>query len=243
MKINFKNLIKYLIYFQETYLNDSKEINISINEIKKEYQCINHRYKTRIISRIPLIIYIDKFLNSYELQHLIQLATPLFQQSTIYDENGKLIKNNTHRTSSTASIQRHETPIVQCIEERFVQFQGNIDIEQLEPLQVVKYTSDQEYKPHYDWFSHVDTIERSGQRITTFFTYLYSNCLQGETEFLNIRFDKSLHGKFCDILICDKNSSQFGLRFRPLPGNSIFWFNINEQGKGDPLTYHAENWS
>ncbi|UJR17517.1 hypothetical protein I4U23_004412 [Adineta vaga] len=159
--------------------------------------------------------------------------------STIYDNDGKLISNDDYRTSATASIERHETPVVKCIEERFARFQGNIDIDHLEPLQVVKYTSDQEFKPHYDWFSQDDLVRSSGQRITTFFTYLYANCSQGETEFLKIRFNKSAHGNFCDILICDEKSHKFGLRFRPIPGNSIFWYNVNEQGKGDPLTHHA----
>ena len=61
----------------------------------------------------------------------------------------------------------------------------------------------------------------------------------GETEFLHVPFNESLHGRFCDILTCDENSSQSGIRFRPIPGNSIFWYNLNELGKGDNLTYHA----
>ncbi len=48
------------------------------------------------------------------------------------------------RTSSSAFISRHQTPIIECIERRFAQFQGDVDIECVEPLQVVKYTSDQQ---------------------------------------------------------------------------------------------------
>ncbi|CAF1591576.1 unnamed protein product [Adineta ricciae] len=202
-----------------------------------ERKCSDHRYKIRIIQRTPLIVYIEKFLLPYEIRHLIELAKPLFSQSTIY-ENGKFVRNP-HRTSWTADIERHETPVVKCIEERFAHFQGNLDLEYVEPLQVVKYTSDQEYKPHYDWFPEGDLHKFGSQRVATFFTYLYANCSQGETEFLKIRFEKSIHTKFCDILVCDEKTSQLGLRFRPLVGNSIFWYNVNEQGKGDPLTFHA----
>ncbi|UJR11395.1 hypothetical protein I4U23_015575 [Adineta vaga] len=209
-----------------------EEKTIPVNE------CPDHQYKIQIITRNPLIIYIDKFLTQNEIKHLIELAEPLFKQSGVYDNHGKLIQNN-YRTSWTADLERQETPIVKCIEQRFAQLQGNIDVEYLEPLQIVKYTSEQEFKPHFDWFSQADVLKNNGQRITTFFTYLYSNCSYGETEFVHIRFDKVLHKKFCQILICDDKSSQMGLRFRPLPGNSIFWFNVNEQGKGDYLTYHA----
>ena len=61
----------------------------------------------------------------------------------------------------------------------------------------------------------------------------------GETEFIGIRFNKSLHERFCDILICDEESTEFGIRFRPLTGNSVFWYNMDEYGEVDYLTYHA----
>lgn len=71
-------------------------------------------------------------------------SEPLFQQSVLYDDHGKLTLNNNFRTSSTADLERHETPLVECLERRFAQFQGGIDVENLEPLQVVRYTSGQE---------------------------------------------------------------------------------------------------
>ena len=76
-----------------------------------------------------------------------------------------------------------------------------------------------------------------GQRVTTFFTYLHANCTMGETEFLNVKFDPSFHSRFCQILICDDLSIHHGIRFRPIPGNSIFWYNINEYGYGDNSSY------
>jgi len=48
------------------------------------------------------------------------------------------------RTSTSAFIPRHHTPIIECIERRFAKFQGDVDIENIEPLQVVKYISDQQ---------------------------------------------------------------------------------------------------
>jgi len=78
-----------------------------------------------------------------------------------------------------------------------------------------------------------------GQRITTFFTYLYANCSMGETEFVNVKFNYALHSQFCQFLICDEIAENRGIRFRPIPGNSIFWFNMNEDGHVDNSSFHA----
>jgi prolyl 4-hydroxylase len=78
-----------------------------------------------------------------------------------------------------------------------------------------------------------------GQRLSTIFTYLQANCSMGETEFINIKFSFSLHSQFCKFLICDETAAFHGIRFRPIPGNSIFWFNIDENGYGDNATFHA----
>ena len=62
----------------------------------------------------------------------------------VYDDHGQGSQNNKHRTSLTATIQRQQTFLVKCIEQRFAHFQGNIDLHFLEPLQLVKYTNDQQ---------------------------------------------------------------------------------------------------
>ena len=61
----------------------------------------------------------------------------------------------------------------------------------------------------------------------------------GETEFVDIPFNQSLHQQFCDILVCDEHSSKHGIRFRPISGNSVFWYNMDENGQVDQLTFHA----
>ena len=61
----------------------------------------------------------------------------------VYEENGTYSVNDV-RTSTSAYLKRHQTPVVECIERRFAQFEGDVDIACLEPLQVVKYASDQQ---------------------------------------------------------------------------------------------------
>ena len=61
----------------------------------------------------------------------------------------------------------------------------------------------------------------------------------GETEFVDIKLNKTSHERFCDVLVCDHRSEKHGIRFRPISGNSIFWFNLDELGQPDYMTYHA----
>lgn len=51
-----------------------------------------------------------------------------------------------YRTSTSAYIHRHQTYIVKCLEQRFAQFQGGIDVQNMEPFQVVKYIDNQQVK-------------------------------------------------------------------------------------------------
>ncbi len=61
----------------------------------------------------------------------------------IYNPNGTSSFDE-RRTSSSTYINRHQTSIVKCLEQRFARFQGDIDLKCMEPFQIVKYTNDQQ---------------------------------------------------------------------------------------------------
>ncbi|CAF2609210.1 unnamed protein product [Rotaria sp. Silwood2] len=86
---------------------------------------------------------------------------------------------------------------------------------------------------------HYHQIINGGQRTTTFFTYLYANCSMGETEFINIKFNFSLHSRFSNILSCDDIAPYRGIRFQPILGNSIFWFIITKNEHADNASFHV----
>lgn len=67
----------------------------------------------------------------------------MFVRSQTVQSNGSTAASD-YRTSNTAYLGRSSTPIVKCIEQRFAQFQGNIDLLRLEPLQVVRYEPNQQ---------------------------------------------------------------------------------------------------
>ncbi|CAF1160268.1 unnamed protein product [Adineta ricciae] len=227
-------------YLRQQTIKDIKDQNSSVNYdlSKYEYECPHHRYVTRIIERKPLIIYIENFLTRNEIEHLAQLAEPLFNPSKIFNAEGVRTYDD-YRTSTSANLRRQHTPVVKCLEHRFAKFQGNIDVRRIERFQVVKYIPGQQFQPHYDWFWQPEPMKNGGQRLTTFVTYLQANCSQGETEFLEIRFNETLHKHLCDILYCDEKSASSGLRFRPIPGNTVFWSNVDKKGLPDHKTYHA----
>ncbi|CAF1055588.1 unnamed protein product [Rotaria sp. Silwood1] len=128
----------------------------------------------------------------------------MFVRSAIVRTNGSSFIDDHSRTSTTAYLRCSQTSVIKCIEQRFAQFQGNINPLRLELLQVVKYEHNQELKPHINWFYHAN---------------------QMINEFINIKFNFSLHSRFCNILLCNDIAPYRGIRFRPIPGNSIFWSN------------------
>ena len=68
---------------------------------------------------------------------------PHFVHSAVVHIDGSSLVNDSYRPFSTAYLRRRQTAVVRCIEQRFAQFQGDIDSLRLEPLQIVKYESHQ----------------------------------------------------------------------------------------------------
>ena len=76
LKLFIKYLNEIIHYLEEkTIEGDSKDIQEDFIEKKEEEQCVDHRYKIRLIERSPLIIYIENFLQKSEIDHLIELGS------------------------------------------------------------------------------------------------------------------------------------------------------------------------
>lgn len=63
---------KHTETIQPQLKGDHGEKKVNSNRNKEE--CPKHSYRTRIIHRNPLIIYIENFLTKNEVNHLIELA-------------------------------------------------------------------------------------------------------------------------------------------------------------------------
>ncbi len=127
-------LILFIIY----YSNSENYLNLNLNSIPHE--------------NIPIKI-IDNFISESECDQLINLASNRFEKSRVFVENNDRIIDIDSRTSSNTYFIRGENEIIRSIEKK-ISAMLNIRIEQIEPIQIVRYTKGQQYKYHHDYFKY-----------------------------------------------------------------------------------------
>ena len=131
------------------------------------------------------IIEIKKFLSDKKCDELINMGLTKFKPSKVESATGPTI-NTSIRTSSNVYFAPGENKLIQNIELKVAKI-CNVNISQLEPMQLGRYTKGQEYKYHHDYFSK-ESNQSDNQRIKTFLLYL--NTLKkadgGETDFLHL---------------------------------------------------------
>ncbi|KAK1318720.1 hypothetical protein QJS10_CPB04g01399 [Acorus calamus] len=197
--------------------------------------------KPEIISWAPRIIVLHKFLSMEECDHLVAIARPRLQTSTVVDyKTGKGFKSDV-RTSSGMFLnyEQRKHPLVQAIEKRISVF-SQIPAENGELIQVLRYEKDEYYKPHFDYFSDTFNLKRGGQRIATMLMYLSSDVDGGETYFPAAGNGScSCGGQFVK-----------GLSVKPVKGDAVLFWSMGLDGKSDPKSLHGgcgvlngEKWS
>jgi len=196
--------------------------------------CPPHKLNIRVMSREPLIIYIDGFLNKEEAAHLVDEANANYKPSTIFNGEDESFDASV-RNSSKALLPRDAT--VQCIENRARQFQGWRPDVYIERLWAQRYEAGGHYTYHYDWSG--DLTARRGGRVSTFMIYLDDGCTGGGTEFPRIQ--RPLGQGWCDVIECDDSAEarEEGVTFKPVRGNAVYWENFRPDGKGYEETWHA----
>ena len=223
--------------------------------------CPAHKFKSvRHLSRAPDIMIIEGFLTPEEADVLVEVAyltlssranlfsDPLFEESKVvsYVDTGNLDKS--YRDSWSAYLPEPENPpqsnqhqVIRCIEDRATRFQGHRPIVNLEALQVVKYHDKQQFREHTDWFdAELDEgVKTYGNRESSFFVYLVTNCTGGTTAFTKVPRPKA--PEWCDVLVChdEAGNETEWVEVRPKVGTAIFWYNLDANGVGDEFTLHA----
>ena len=119
-----------------------------------------------------------------------------------------------------AVFQRQENAIVSVLESRIAKVL-NFPIENGEGLQILRYHSGGEYKPHFHFFDTTKVggqraIEIGGQRVATFLTYLSDVESGGATRFPSANFE-----------------------VRPKAGMALYFSNILLNNNPDPLSLHS----
>lgn len=146
------------------------------------------------------------------------------------------------RKSESAEVPL-EDPVSQCIIERTKLLLGNVQHEEVEALQLLRYDSGGQFRLHYDWFPFVankrnvsaTAPDRDFQRLGTIFVYLNDDCVGGQTYFpcLPGVSDQADGEKF------SRTDTGKGLLVNPKKGNAVFWNNMHANGTGDRRVLHA----
>lgn len=145
-----------------------------------------------------------------ECDYLMRVADPLFQPSMVYNNEGEEVRD-TIRTSEGAGIYwLAEDAAIHALNRRIAKATGT-NYEQGEPLQVLRYSPGQEYRPHFDYLQGSDN-----PRPWTALIYLNEDYEGGATRF--VQTGHEVRGRTGDVLV-------FG--------------NSDGSGARDPLAQHA----
>ncbi|KAK8077057.1 2OG-Fe(II) oxygenase superfamily protein [Apiospora saccharicola] len=136
-------------------------------------ECRHPAYQAHILSKSPLVIYLEGFLTPEERAHLTEVTKDTFTHSAVADGGSEGLRKT--RTSQSTNVPRDAA--VRCIEERALNFQGfDVPRTHLEPVQLVKYGIGEHYHFHTDWYTdaaaHARTSATGGNRLSSFFAYV-----------------------------------------------------------------------
>ncbi|KAK8049233.1 hypothetical protein PG994_010963 [Apiospora phragmitis] len=217
--------------------------------------CAPHSYSIHIISKAPLVIYIENFLSAAEQELLLDISGPLFEPSTVTNNGAETHRNATIRDSEVALLPRSsgaDADTVRCIERRALAFQGWRDDLWLERLRTQRYGPTQHYAHHFDWGSGAAL---GWGRVSSFMVWVDAaqDLEGGGTEFpyLRRRGVKQEWYRWVECALSSRSGQQgekakaqeeegeeeqeMGLVFKPAPGNAVFWENFRPDGTGEGM--------
>tara|TARA_R100001143_G_scaffold2474_1_gene5369 strand:+ start:123 stop:680 length:558 start_codon:yes stop_codon:yes gene_type:complete len=152
-----------------------------------------------VYAKTPTIVVVDGVLNPEECQSVITHSEGNLERSTVATDDG--LVSDKARTSHGTWIDHEDFPEITTRISDIV----DIPLERAEPINVLRYNPDQEYKPHYDGLSG-QHLENGGQRLLTCMVYL-NNAVGGGTAFpkLNIVVG-SIGGRLLMFSNADENN-------------------------------------
>jgi FOG: TPR repeat, SEL1 subfamily len=163
------------------------------------------------ISAQPEVRSFESFFTSAECSYLIGRARSLLQPSVIVDPNTGQLRPHPIRTSEGATFPWvSEDLVIHALNRRIAAASGT-DVGAGEPLQVLRYSPGQQYRPHLDALPFGDN-----QRIYTMLVYLNDGYGGGETQF-----------------------TRTGVTFAGQRGDALLFRNSTPSGEPDEMTQHA----
>ncbi|KAL2633459.1 hypothetical protein R1flu_004938 [Riccia fluitans] len=182
----------------------------------------------------PRIFLYHNMLTDEECEHLIKLARPNMQKSTVVDSATGRSKDSRVRTSSGTFLNRGQDPIIAGIEKKIADFTF-VPVEHGEGLQVLHYEVGQKYEAHYDYFHDSFNTKNGGQRIATVLMYLSDVEAGGETVFPAVQVNSSQVPHWDTLSECAKG----GLSVRPKKGMALLFWSMAPDVTLDSRTLHG----
>ncbi|XWS33912.1 hypothetical protein CRYUN_Cryun22dG0123600 [Craigia yunnanensis] len=187
-----------------------------------------------VISWEPRAFIYHNFLSKEECEHLIDLAKPHMEKSTVVDSETGKSKDSRVRTSSGTFLARGRDKIIRNIEKRIADFTF-IPVEHGEGLQILHYEVGQKYEPHYDYFLDEFNTKNGGQRIATVLMYLSDVEEGGETVFPAAKGNISAVPWWNELSECGKG----GLSVKPKMGDALLFWSMKADASLDPSSLHG----
>jgi prolyl 4-hydroxylase len=158
----------------------------------------------------PAVRLFPRLFTAGECEYLRRQAEPLFQPSTVFDSNRRLVRDPI-RTSDGGTIHwLIEDPAVHALNRRLGAVTGT-SADQGEAIQILRYRPGQQYHPHLDF------VRVSGNdRVLTALVYLNHDYEGGETCFVRT-----------------------GLKVKGRKGDVLVFRNATSAGGPDPMSEHA----
>lgn len=193
--------------------------------------------QVRQISWFPPAFVADNLLSAEECDHLVALATPEVQRSTVVGSAGTP-ELDTIRTSFGMFIMRKQDEVVARIDKRVARFAGVEEV-QAEDMQVLRYEHGQKYGAHQDTFLQSALNEVDGmQRTATVLLYLSDVEFGGETAFpesmawMHPEEAWREEGKYSP---CGRK----GVSVKAKKGRALLFFHLDEQGQPSKFSMHT----
>ncbi|KAG0447069.1 hypothetical protein HPP92_028515 [Vanilla planifolia] len=201
---------------------------------RSAYEMVKGEQWTELLSWEPRAFVYHNFLSKTECQHLIELAKPSMEKSTVVDSETGQSKDSRVRTSSGTFLRRGRDKFIRSIEKRIADFTF-IPVEHGEGLQILHYEVGQKYEPHYDYFVDEVNTKNGGQRIATVLMYLSDVEEGGETVFPAAKINSSAMPWYNKLSVCGKK----GLSVIPKMGDALLFWSMHPDATLDPSSLHG----
>jgi prolyl 4-hydroxylase len=169
-------------------VEEEEEDSESMNVLQAPFYYIDRSYPNlQVWHSDPDILVIDNFLSDDECDRLIQKAEPHLIPCVTKNPRTGAVERDVSRTSTNTNVPQREVP---SLVDKMKHLSG-CAANQLEILQVLKYSQGQYFQPHTDGFfgpvSACGFVDSA--RLVTIFVYLNSVSQGGATRFPKLNLD------------------------------------------------------